>query len=202
MTVVIGRFGALIRLGLLALLTPATGLEVVGLDRLTDDLEGALVRHRPHVLLVDADAVRDDRLLMRSREISPSTSIVVIMPQLTRARALSLLARGASACLDQDSSGLEILNAITLAIEGTQVIVARPVVHTASPQLVAPATLTQRETEIRDQLSLGRSNAQIALALNISVETVRTHAGHIYRKLGINNRTELIGLGTFAGSSA
>jgi len=43
-------------------------------------------------------------------------------------------------------------------------------------------------------LEQGRSNAQIALALGVGVETVRTHARNIYRKLGVSSRRELVGL--------
>jgi hypothetical protein len=40
-------------------------------------------------------------------------------------------------------------------------------------------------------LQQGSSNAQIALALGVGVETVRTHARNIYRKLGVSSRREL-----------
>jgi DNA-binding CsgD family transcriptional regulator len=40
-------------------------------------------------------------------------------------------------------------------------------------------------------LQAGRSNAEIALALQVGVETVRTHARNIYRKLGVRTRREL-----------
>jgi hypothetical protein len=40
-------------------------------------------------------------------------------------------------------------------------------------------------------LAQNRSNAQIALALHVGVETVRTHARNIYRKLGVSSRREL-----------
>ena len=33
--------------------------------------------------------------------------------------------------------------------------------------------------------------AEIAQALNVSVETVRTHARRVYRKLGVSSRREL-----------
>ena len=42
------------------------------------------------------------------------------------------------------------------------------------------------------QLQQRRSNAQIAADLHISIETVRTHARHIYRKLGVASRRELL----------
>ena len=51
--------------------------------------------------------------------------------------------------------------------------------------------LTRREAEVHPLLQLGRSNAQIALALQVGIETVRTHASNIYRKLGVSSRREL-----------
>ena len=51
--------------------------------------------------------------------------------------------------------------------------------------------LTPREAEVLELLQDGASNAQIAHQLSIGVETVRTHARHIYRKLGISSRREL-----------
>ena len=40
-------------------------------------------------------------------------------------------------------------------------------------------------------LQAGGSNAEIAQALQVSIETVRTHARHVYRKLGVRTRREL-----------
>jgi ATP/maltotriose-dependent transcriptional regulator MalT len=37
----------------------------------------------------------------------------------------------------------------------------------------------------------GRSNTEIAAALQIGVETVRTHARHVYKKLGVRTRRDL-----------
>jgi DNA-binding CsgD family transcriptional regulator len=51
--------------------------------------------------------------------------------------------------------------------------------------------LTPREAEVLDLLQDGATNAEIAHELSIGIETVRTHARHIYRKLGIGSRREL-----------
>jgi ATP/maltotriose-dependent transcriptional regulator MalT len=40
-------------------------------------------------------------------------------------------------------------------------------------------------------LQTGSSNAEIAAALNVGVETIRTHARNVYRKLGVSTRREL-----------
>jgi DNA-binding CsgD family transcriptional regulator len=57
---------------------------------------------------------------------------------------------------------------------------------------VGPDVLTPREAEVMELLQGGRSNAEIAAALHVSIETVRTHARRIYRKLGVRTRRELL----------
>ena len=51
--------------------------------------------------------------------------------------------------------------------------------------------LTPREAEVLELLQDGATNAEIADKLSIGLETVRTHARNIYRKLGISSRREL-----------
>ncbi len=48
--------------------------------------------------------------------------------------------------------------------------------------------LTPRELEILRLLAAGKSNPQIAAALIVTVETVKTHIKHIYGKLGVADR--------------
>ena len=51
--------------------------------------------------------------------------------------------------------------------------------------------LTEREQEVARLVTQGLSNDDIALKLKIGSETVKTHLKHIYRKLGVENRTSL-----------
>jgi DNA-binding NarL/FixJ family response regulator len=50
--------------------------------------------------------------------------------------------------------------------------------------------LTQRESEVLRQVSLGLTNKEIAKALDISYETVKEHVQHILRKIGVADRTQ------------
>jgi len=50
--------------------------------------------------------------------------------------------------------------------------------------------LTEREREILQHLSCGKSNKAIALALSISHDTVKLHVRHILSKLGLTSRVE------------
>ena len=54
----------------------------------------------------------------------------------------------------------------------------------------APDELTAREAEVLRLIAIGRSNADIALALSISLNTVATHVRNILAKTGCANRTE------------
>jgi DNA-binding CsgD family transcriptional regulator len=81
----------------------------------------------------------------------------------------------------------DVLNAIHLASRGMQLI---PRSGFGAPD--GSGLLTRREAEVLAKLHQRRTNAQIAADLHISVETVRTHARHIYRKLGVSSRRELL----------
>jgi DNA-binding CsgD family transcriptional regulator len=59
--------------------------------------------------------------------------------------------------------------------------------------------LTERELEVLTLLADGRTNSEAARALFISVGTVKSHTGNIYRKLGAKNRTEAIARARQAG---
>jgi LuxR family transcriptional regulator, maltose regulon positive regulatory protein len=62
-----------------------------------------------------------------------------------------------------------------------------------SPALeTLPEPLTAREQEVLKLLATGLTNRQIATQLVISPETVKKHAGNIYGKLGVSNRTEAV----------
>ena len=52
------------------------------------------------------------------------------------------------------------------------------------------AKLTVREREVLRRTSLGQTNAQMAEALGISIHAVKFHLASIFRKFGVQNRTE------------
>lgn len=52
--------------------------------------------------------------------------------------------------------------------------------------------LTRRETELLELLCSGKSNQQLADALFVSINTVKTHLKNLYLKLDVSNRAEAI----------
>jgi DNA-binding CsgD family transcriptional regulator len=52
--------------------------------------------------------------------------------------------------------------------------------------------LSERELEVLNLLASGRTNSEVARELFISLGTVKSHTGNIYRKLGVKNRAEAL----------
>lgn len=65
---------------------------------------------------------------------------------------------------------------------------ATKAIQKPSTLLIEP--LSNREIEVLEHLTRGLSNRQIAQKMDISLNTVKTHTGNIYGKLGVNNRTQ------------
>ena len=107
-----------------------------------------------------------------------------------------MLSFGATACLSKETQGRDVVNAIHLASRGMHVL-PRSAAPAAASDLGVKGSdlLTPREADVLELLQDGATNAQIAQALSIGLETVRTHARNIYRKLGISSRRDLARLG-------
>jgi ATP/maltotriose-dependent transcriptional regulator MalT len=62
--------------------------------------------------------------------------------------------------------------------------------NAASLRLEDP--LSERELEVIGLLASGKTNSEVARDLFVSVGTVKSHTGNIYRKLGARNRAEAL----------
>ena len=51
--------------------------------------------------------------------------------------------------------------------------------------------LTKREREVAEMLAVGKTNSEIAKALDISIKTIDTHRGHLLKKRRLRNNAEL-----------
>lgn len=56
----------------------------------------------------------------------------------------------------------------------------------------AEVVLTKKEEEIVDTIRRGLTNKEIAQEMNVSLSTVKSHVNNIYRKVGVNSRSELL----------
>jgi DNA-binding NarL/FixJ family response regulator len=189
-TVALSRFEDLIAYGLRALVDADPNLEVVAADLEPAALRRVLARRRPDVALLNYGSLRTPFEIHELHVAHPETRLVVLASRPTATEANQVLTFGATACLSKETQARDVLNAIHLASRGLQVLPRARDAAVAAP--VGPDPLTAREADVLALLQEGRSNAEIALALQVGVETVRTHARNIYRKLGVRTRRDLV----------
>jgi DNA-binding NarL/FixJ family response regulator len=188
-TVLIGQFEDLVSAGLQSLIGEDPNLRIVAFDVRLEKLDALVAEHAPHVAILNFGSLRAPAELRRLNVAHPATRLVVLANHPTPGECAQLLALGATACLGKEIEGRDVLTAIHLASRGLHVLPHSTPATATTPLL--PDILTPREADVLDQLQLGRSNAEIAVALSVSVETVRTHARSVFRKLGVKGRREL-----------
>jgi DNA-binding NarL/FixJ family response regulator len=195
-TVALGGFDDLLARGLRGLVEDDPRLELVAEDVSTAQLTMVLRARRPRVAILDAARLRSPSEVRDLTSMHPGTHLLLLAERPSSVESAQLLAFGASACLAKTTQSRDVLNAIHLASRGLQLTPRAG--HGISR---GSGLLTAREAEVLMGLQQRRSNAQIAAELHISVETVRTHARHIYRKLGVNSRRALLAPATLSGSA-
>jgi len=195
-TVAIARFEDLLALGLRALFADDPNVSLVVDDIDYDRIGVVLQAHDPDVLILDTGALEDLATVRTLSVEHPRTRLVLLGQDPTTAESAQLLAFGASACLGKDTQARDVRTAIHLAARGLQVMPRGT--HHAGDARPGHGLLTRREGDVLHLLRQGHSNPSIALELDIGVETVRTHARGVYRKLGVTSRRALVALPALA----
>jgi DNA-binding NarL/FixJ family response regulator len=192
-TIVLGDFEDLIARGLRVLLEEDENLQIVAAGAGLDAMAELLTEHDPKVAIINFGSLRSPIDVNHLHQSHPQTRLLILASRPTAAECNQMLAFGATACLSKETEARDILTAVHLASRGLHVL---PKNRGGATAPLGPELLTPREADVLELLRQGRSNAEIALALHVSIETVRTHRRNIYRKLGVRTRRELAGLET------
>jgi DNA-binding NarL/FixJ family response regulator len=192
-TVVSGKFEDLVAVGLDVLIGEDPNLELVERDVEMADVEAVVAKHSPAVVLLNFGTLPSPADLLRLHQAHPQTRIVVLANRPTSGECNQMLSFGATACLSKETEARDIINAIHLASRGMHVLPRSAAAGGGVDRLGVQGAdlLTAREAEVLALLQDGSTNAEIGHELSIGIETVRTHARNIYRKLGIASRREL-----------
>jgi two-component system response regulator DesR len=186
--IVLARFEDIVTRGLGSLIDEDARLELVASEIPQDRLTSTFEVYRPDVAILNFGLLDSPAELRELDDGFPEIRLLVLADHPTPSECRQMLAFGATACLAKDTEARDILHSIHLASRGLHVL---PPAEVPAEVHAGPEPLTPREGDVFEYLQSGSSNAEIAAALQISVETVRTHARRIYRKLGVNSRREL-----------
>ena len=129
----------------------------------------------------------------------PNIKILIFTVSDAQADLLSTMRAGARGYILKNAAAAELLRAVSQIADGG--VVVSPVMATKllgelPMEKEAPETtpelevLTQREAEVLQLVAKGASNKEIASALYISENTVKTHMRNIMDKLRLTNRTQ------------
>jgi len=194
---------AVVRAGLVSLLREQPGIEVVGEAENGVDCVRLAERLRPDVVLMDL-AMPVLNGIEATREIVRGTSARVLMltGYDTDEYVYQAIRAGASGYLLKDSPATELAHAVRVIAAG-EALLAPSVTRRLIEQFAAGAAavpiqgrtldrLTEREREVLTTVARGLSNAEIAAALVIAEQTVKTHVSRILTKLGLRDRAQLV----------
>lgn len=205
-TLLIAEDQRLFRQSLRLLLEREPDLRVVG--EATDGREAfdLAMKTKPDMILMDVDmpkldGVTSTRLI---RGCLPDVKVLMLSVHDEDARIVAAVQAGACGYILKDADHAEFLRIIRATYRGQRIHspfmpdgfaknVASALQEAGSgTTAVGVALLTEREREILAFAASGRGNKDIADQLCVSLETVKTHLHHIYRKLGVAGRVEAV----------
>ena len=181
--------------GLREIFTSLPGMEVVATD-----WAGAF--RNPDfdlIVFVLRDMSFSLALLARLRARHPGLRVIVMSAASEEERVIEAISAGARGWLDETASPDEVMRATEVVLSGT-IWAPRRILSTVVERAVEGTTLrprrhnpqfTEREEEVLQQLVLARSNREIAQALSIREQTVKSYVARLMRKVGVGNRIAL-----------
>jgi NarL family two-component system response regulator LiaR len=164
-------------------------LRVVGIAASGEELLQHLAVWNPHVVLQDLllpGGLNGVETTRRTIERAPGIRIIALTASTDEARMIGVLRAGAAGYVRKDSEPEVLLAAVRAVAKG------RTYVDPSAAGLLARAgaidDLTPREIEVLRYIALGLSNKEIAAALDVGEETIKTHVGHVLAKLQVESR--------------
>jgi DNA-binding NarL/FixJ family response regulator len=171
----------------------STGVNLFGIIEGQGSLADALKEARPDVVVVDGipDAGHALENARAIRADLPEALIILVASELDDASSAQAMEAGAIVCLWRDAEVPAVVGAPRPPARHAAALAPVPLDQPGDVQeSEVPCPLTARELEILRWVAEGHTSARIARKLWVTEQTVKFHLSNIYRKLGVQNRTE------------
>ncbi|PWU56837.1 DNA-binding response regulator [Micromonospora sp. S4605] len=199
----------LVRAGLSMILGGVPDLLVVGEAADGSEVPAAVAAYAPDVVLMDIRMPRLDGLAATEalRALPRPPEVLVLTTFDADDQVLRALRAGAGGFLLKDTPPAEIVRAVHRVAAGeatlSPTVTRRLIDHVTGPGPAAGpdprreralrllAGLSEREREVAVALGQGRTNAEIAAELYMSVATVKAYVSRLLTRLDLNNRVQV-----------
>jgi DNA-binding NarL/FixJ family response regulator len=192
---------ALVRLGLKTLINDQPDMQVIGEAGTAGEAIQMVANLHPRVVLMDIRLPGEGGLEATRQVVArfPDSKVVMLTSFADEELVMSAIRAGAVGYLLKEVGTEEVLRGIRAAAQGESVMDAATTTRMfarmrAIEQKVekdAFHDLSERELDVLYEVSLGKTNIEIAQSLNIGEKTARNYVSAILEKLQLTNRIEL-----------
>lgn len=201
-TVLIADDHAVMRDGLRLLIKTQKDIRVVGDVANGREAVRQTFQHRPDIVIMDI-AMPEMNGIEATRQIQeacPDTQVIILSMHATNEYIFEALQAGARGYLLKESAGAEVIKAIRAVYADHRYLsqtISDKVIDDYIERRMAtqesPLTrLSPREREVLQLVVEGKSSAEIADILSLSVKTIETYRGRLMSKLDINDVPSLV----------
>ncbi|MBI3153466.1 MAG: response regulator transcription factor [Chloroflexi bacterium] len=191
----------IVRMGLMTIINDRPDMEVVGDASNSTDALREVERLHPDVVLMDIRLPGESGIEATSRisKFFPNSKVVMLTSFADDSMIFRAISAGAVGYVLKQVEDEELFRAITVAARGdsaldpsvTSKLIARVREAEHKSDEDAFRDLSERELDVLNLVSKGKTNAEIAESLNLSDRTVGNYVGTILQKLHLTNRIEL-----------
>jgi DNA-binding NarL/FixJ family response regulator len=187
------------REGLIWMLRSHDQFACVGVHADANNIKDIITQHTPDIVLMDIQmpGLSGIDALKIIKALKPTVHVIILTSFDDEDHIFSAMRNGASGYLLKSPTPSDLVRALNEVMDGGSPMnahVARKVMtyFTRPAQKVSDYNLTSREKEVLGLLTEGDSPKMIAKTLFISEQTVGNHIRHIYEKLQVHTRGEVI----------
>ena len=198
-TIVIAEDHGVVADGVATMLEFEKDMEVLDIVTSGEELVDAVKRLRPTVALVDINLVGMDGLaaVREIEEAKVGTQTLALTMFADHDHVTRAVAAGVKGYLPKNVRREEVVQAVRAVAAGKGFLhpdVTRPFLERVGPLAMHAGIqpLSKREQEVLEELATGKSTREIAEALGLGDETVKSHLSRIYQKLNASDRVQAV----------
>jgi DNA-binding NarL/FixJ family response regulator len=195
----------LLREGINAMLKKEPDIDILAAFGDRDFALDKIRKLKPNIVLLDLGLANQNSLLLVKSMKSEYPEIKVIVMDLfpIEQDVLQFVEAGVSGFILKDATISEFNKTIRSVASGDKVlpptmagslfsqIIEYGIKELGSTKLIQSVRMTKREREIVELIAEGLANKEIALRLNISIYTVKSHVHNILEKMALNTRVQI-----------